>query len=52
MKARNPAPVRRNERQSRQQRIRQRRRDLQQLAERYEVQAPYPEPEPQGLYRP
>ena len=32
--------------------LRQRRRDMQQLVERYEAQAPFPEPEPQGQYRP
>lgn len=42
----------RTERQSRQQRIHQRRRDMQQLVERYEAQALFPEPEPQGQYRP
>ena len=42
----------RTERHAQQQRTGQRRRDQQKLAERYEAQLLFPEPEPQGVYRP
>ena len=40
------------ERQDEQRRISQRRREFQQLTERYEAQPLLPEPEPEGVYRP
>lgn len=42
----------RKERHAEQSRTSQRRRDKQQLAERYEGRPIFPEPEPKGVYRP